>query len=93
MPKCVKCQDIFPPNYVDEIEGSVPMVDGEYPKECVFCKLNITEVEVEMEKGGFKKYSKNECLSDYKHFLSKVKQSKNVQDIINRNDDSRIILP
>jgi hypothetical protein len=94
MPKCVKCNDFFPPNYTEIIEDSEPMFDGNYPQECIFCRLGIDEVERESEKdsGQYVKYTKKECLEDYKKFLRKVKDSKNVKDILNKQE-SRIILP
>lgn len=89
MPKCVKCNEMFPPNYVDIIEGSVPMVDGEYPKECVFCHLGVSEVERETEhnSGKYMAYTKKQCLKDYKEFLTKLKNSKNVKDILNKTHE------
>lgn len=86
MPKCERCSEIFPPNYVDIIKDSKPMLDGEYPKECIFCKLMISEVERETENnsGKYVAYTKQQCIDDYKNFLKKIKESKNVKDILNK---------
>ncbi len=95
MPKCVKCQEMFPPNYVDIIEGSKPEVDGEYPKQCIFCRLEIDKVERETEKnsGKFQDYTRAECLSDYKKFLRSLKDNQNVKEILKKAEDSsRIII-
>ena len=87
MPTCIKCKEMFPPNYVDVIENSEPMFDGEYPKECVFCKLGVSEVERETQhdSGKYIAYTKQECINDYKAFLTKLKESRNVKDILNRD--------
>ena len=95
MPKCVKCQEVFPPNYVDILEGFEPDKDGEYPKQCIFCKLEIDEVERETvhNSGEYQKYSKAECLDDYKKFLKQLKNNKNVKDILEKAENaSRIII-
>lgn len=88
MPKCVRCKEFFPPNYVDLIEGGEPMFDGELPKECIFCKLQINEVERETSNnsGKYIKYTKEQCLIDYKKFLRKLKDSRNVKDILNKTE-------
>jgi len=88
MPNCERCNNMFPPNYLDVIKDSEPMDNKEYPKECIFCKLNVSEVERETENGSgkFVPYSKQQCLDDYKVFLKKLKDSKNVKDILNRSD-------
>ncbi len=86
MPKCVKCNEFFPPNYTEVIEGSQPdpLDDGKYPQHCVFCKLGIDKVERETEhnSGQYVMYSKEECLRDYKAFLAKLKDG-TAQDILN----------
>lgn len=93
MPTCVRCNNVFPPNYVDIIKESQPMVDGEYPKECIFCKLQVSEVERETspDSGQYTAYTKDQCIRDYKDFLDKLKHSRNVQDIVNKTGESKII--
>ena len=90
MPKCVKCNGMFPPNYVDIIEGSLPDKDNEYPKQCVFCKLGVTEVERESKhnSGLWQKYTQDECLKDYTEFLKKLNDSKNVKEILKKAENS-----
>jgi hypothetical protein len=78
MPKCVKCNEFLPPNYVDVIPNSEPMADGEYPKVCVFCQKMISEVERETEQGSgkFVAYTKAQCVKDYKAFIDKLSKSR-----------------
>lgn len=93
MPKCAKCQEFFPPNYTEIIEDSeIDGISGEYPQNCIFCKLGINQVERESEKnsGNYVPYTKQECLRDYKEFVAKIKST---SDIINNKQDSRIIIP
>jgi len=86
MPKCVKCQFFFPPNYTEVIPNQPKIAEtDEYPQHCVFCKNDITEVEIEDPKRGWMKYTKVQCLSDYKNFLKKVKESQKVEDILKFN--------
>ena len=94
MPKCVKCNEMFPPNYVDIIKDSTPQFDGNYPYECIFCKLMVSEVERETENnsGKYVAYTKKQCIKDYANFLKKLKHSKKVQDIINKTDTTRGII-
>lgn len=88
MPLCIRCKEVFPPNYTEVIENSKPDFSGLYPQECIFCKLNIDKVERETAKGSGKytMYSKQECLRDYKEFLFKLKKSRNVKDILKKNN-------
>ena len=77
MPKCVKCNNFFPPNYTDIIpDREVDGVTGEYPQHCVFCRDGIKFVtrEESPNSGNFNiKYTKEECINDYKAFVDKMK--------------------
>jgi hypothetical protein len=86
MPICAKCKHVFPPNYVEIIEKAEP-IDGEYPKECVFCKLGVDQVERETSRnsGHYTPYTKTQCTEDYKAFLRKMAESQNVKGIINKS--------
>jgi hypothetical protein len=86
MPECAICKHVFPPNYVEIIEKA-EKVNGEYPKECVFCKLGIDKVERETSpnSGEFIEYTKTQCTEDYKKFLRRLKESQNVKAIINKS--------
>ena len=89
MPQCVKCKEFFPPNYVEILEGDNISQDekGNWPMHCIFCKLNIDIVEREEtpNSGKYIEYTKQQCLIDYKKFLRKLKESKNVKDIMEKN--------
>lgn len=90
MPQCVRCKEFFPPNYTEVIHGSQPDQQGNYPQECIFCKLNIDEVERETQhnSGQYTPYTKKQCIEDYKKFLRKLKDSGKAKDIINNTDSS-----
>lgn len=94
MPKCVKCNEFLPPNYVEVIPNSQPLADGEYPKECVFCQKMVSEVERETEHGSGKyvAYTKAQCIRDYKNFIDKLSRSRNLDDIKNKTDSMRGII-
>lgn len=88
MPKCVKCNDFFPPNYTEVIPNSQPdpLDEGRYPQHCVFCRDGVDKVQRETAQGSgqFMDYTKEECLKDYHDFLKKLKDSQNVKDILNK---------
>lgn len=88
MPKCMKCLDFLPPNYTEIIPNSLPDSEGNYPQECIFCKLGVKEVERVEEKGSEKyiKYTKEQCKKDYFIFLNKLK-NENVKKIMDRSED------
>jgi hypothetical protein len=89
MPKCVKCNDFFPPNYTDVIENSKPDYEGKYPQICIFCNLMVSEVDRETEhnSGKYVAYTKKECVKDYADFMKKLKDSKKVTDILSANNN------
>lgn len=89
MPKCERCGEFLPPNYVEVIPNSQPLNNGDYPKECIFCKLMVSEVERETSQGSgqFVPYTKRQCIKDYKEFLDKLRRSGNVQDILDKTDN------
>jgi hypothetical protein len=77
MPQCKKCNEFFPPNYTEIIPDTEPDSKGQYPQHCVFCKEGVDFVtrEDEHNSGNFNiKYTKEECLSDYKAYLEKYKK-------------------
>jgi hypothetical protein len=85
---CAKCNCVLPPNYLEIIENSKPDFHGDYPKECVFCKLMISSVERETSSGSneYMEYKKEDCIKDYQKFLNKLKHSKSVKDILKKAD-------
>ena len=77
MPQCAKCQDFFPPNYTEIIPDRDSNEKGEYPQHCIFCKLGVDEVEREESPNSgnaWVKYTKDECIRDYKAFTLKMKE-------------------
>lgn len=89
MPYCQKCNNFYPPNYTEVIQNSKPDLNNNYPQQCIFCKLGIDKVERETSHNSSKyiMYSKEECIRDYKEFLKKIKNSRNVQDIIKKSEE------
>lgn len=71
MPKCVKCDKILPPDLMVDVDKPGP--DGVIPMRCIFCDQNVTEF------GG---NTKEEHIKDYDKFLKKLKESKNIGDMI-----------
>lgn len=87
MPQCQKCKEYLPPNYTEVIPNQPKMSEtDEYPQHCIFCKLDVEDVEIDDPHSGWKKYTKKQCLADYKAFLKKVKESKDVQEIMKHGD-------
>lgn len=76
MPKCAKCSDIFPPDYMFDI--------NEKDKECVFCKLGKTFVTITQDDGGDVKVTKKECSKKYKESLNKLAKSPKVAEILQK---------
>lgn len=77
MPQCKKCSNFFPPNYTDIIPDREPDDSGQYPQHCVFCRDGVDFVMREETANSNKftvKYTKGECISDYKKFVDKMKK-------------------
>lgn len=89
MPKCEKCFNFYPPNYTKVIPNKELKLDGTPPQQCVFCELGIEHVEVEFEKGKYRKYTKTECIDDYKKFMKKIKDSGKVKDILKASENKK----
>ena len=89
MAKCIKCGDFFPPNYTEIVPNHMPDKDGNDVQQCIFCKLQVDEVEREtnVDSGQYIKYTKEQCVKDYKNFLDKLKNNKNVFDAIDFVDN------
>ena len=71
MPRCVKCGKVLPPDLMVDVDKSG--LDGIIPMRCIFCEQNITEF------GGS---TKEQHIKDYDIFLKKLKESKNIADLI-----------
>lgn len=74
MGKCAKCYEIYPPDYMFDI--------NENDKECVFCKIGKDEVTVDRN-GTRVKIKKDECSKEYKKALRRLaEKSKKASKIL-----------
>lgn len=89
MPKCEKCLNFYPPNYTKIIPDKGVKEDGTMPQQCVFCELSIDSVEIEFETGKYRKYTKEECITDYKKFIRKMKDQGSVKDILKASENKK----
>jgi len=69
----MKCYEFYPPQYMREIEGAE---SGDL--QCVFCKRGKDYVMLVKEGSSDEKYTKKQCIRDYKMFLKKLKESPNI---------------
>jgi len=72
MPKCIRCGDMLPPQFMTELDVKVA-VDEEL-KQCVFCKEGISEINMVTATGSKEKYTKNEAKKEYLIFLNMLKE-------------------
>ena len=79
MPKCVKCDKILAPDLMVDVGEPV---NGITPMRCIFCDQNVTEF------GG---NTKEEHIKDYDKFLKKLKDSKNIADLVGGKEKPLII--
>lgn len=80
MPKCKICYYFYPPQYMRDIENA-PETD----KQCIFCQRGKDYVMVMKEEGKEIKYTKNECIKDYKDFVKKLKETPNIAEKLVKN--------
>ena len=62
MPKCAVCYDLFPPQFMIDI--------NEENKKCIFCEKDVKSVEIG---DTYKKYTKEDCKRDYLALLNELK--------------------
>ncbi len=91
MPQCKKCDNYFPPQFL------VQMIN--FPNEpealqCLYCSENKSEIKIKQD-GEFIPYSKKECIKDYDKLLKKLKENKNITQVLSdcSNQKSLIIQP
>jgi len=89
MPKCVVCQSLLPPDFLEETD------DGLAAK-CLFCTKGADTIEYfsESEKTT-KKVTKSEIAQEYQEFLKEVSEMpsiKAITDAIKDRGDSGVIL-
>jgi hypothetical protein len=68
MPKCVKCFEILPPDFLDDVSAT--------DKICIFCSRNIKEIKY--GKDNNKITTKKEIIEEYKIFLKMVKEKNQI---------------
>lgn len=73
MPKCVKCEKMVPPQFTFQVIGH-----ENDPKalECSFCHRGVDAIET----NDGTKYTKKQCIKDYKIFLTKLAEKKNIAE-------------
>jgi len=78
MPKCVKCNAYFPPDFVDEISPTEKM--------CIFCMNNINEIRYGKNKSL--KATRQDIIEEYKKFLRMVRERNDVlRDAVKGNSE------
>jgi len=87
MGKCVQCEDFFPPHFMVDVEPK----EGETidpknpPMKCAYCHLDKKIVTMVNDETGLEeKITKKEAVKRYKIFLKKLYQSKNIQEVLNK---------
>jgi hypothetical protein len=72
MPKCVKCDKFFHPDFCVEVPDSDPVVC-----KCVFCHIEKKEVTVEDEETGkpVKTLTKAEAEEEYRRYVHDLRHS------------------
>lgn len=83
MPLCVKCRKFFPPDVIFVIDEKM----NEY--ECVWCKRGVKEIQYTEKDGSVRKYTREDCVRDYKVLLGKLAEKKNVKSILEAEKDGR----
>ena len=79
MPKCQKCYEVFPPQFC------VPIETAQNPEiqQCVFCDREVNEIQL---KGGTGKYTKKQCVKEYKVFLRQLKEKSNIAKLLTKGE-------
>lgn len=70
MPKCVKCNHVLPPQFMDKMDEVKVDVS-----QCLFCKMDTDTINLppDPETGEQKTYTKTEAINEYKYLLNKLK--------------------
>jgi predicted dithiol-disulfide oxidoreductase (DUF899 family) len=79
MPKCIKCDKYFHPDYCVEVPESDPVVCR-----CVFCHTDRKEITIEDEETGIveKKVTKREAEDSYKRYIQDLRYSEKVANVL-----------
>jgi hypothetical protein len=77
MPKCVKCNGLFPPQLMKQIDGAAIDI-----QQCVFCFVGKDSITLPVKEGMVKSYTRQEAKEDYVKFLKMLKEKlKNEEDL------------
>ena len=74
MPLCAKCKDFFPPDFMVDLDGKV--------QQCLFCKKETKVLTFTKKNGIIKKYTKQECIDDYKKLTRMIVDKPGMKDKI-----------
>ena len=86
MGKCVQCEDMFPPHFMIDMEET-----QDPPQKCAYCYLDKKEVTmVNDETGREEKVTKKDAVKRYEIFLKKLYQSKNIQDVLQQQNNQSL---
>jgi hypothetical protein len=70
MPKCVKCNAFFPPDFVDEVP--------KHPEDkmCIFCMNNIGEIRYGKNKSL--RATRQDIIEEYKKFMRMLREKQDI---------------
>lgn len=81
MGQCVQCNDFFPPHFMVDLEEK-----KDPPQKCAFCYLDKKKVTMVNEEEGIEEViSKEEAKKRYKILIKRLYQSKNIQEVLQKN--------
>ena len=76
MPRCVVCQAVLPPDFLDKTEDGLA-------QKCIFCRKGTDTIEYFSEtERTMTKTTKAETVKEYTEFLKEVSEMSNVKDIL-----------
>ena len=69
MPKCAKCGEVLPPQFITEMDTVKLEVS-----QCIFCKFDTDTINMPPDDTGLQKtYTKQQAREEYKYLLNKLK--------------------
>lgn len=80
-PLCAKCREFVPPEFSTLVENSK---DSENDYLCHWCKIDKDYITVTPEGKPAYRYTRNECVKDWKIFMKKLIEKRNVKNILNK---------
>ena len=76
---CIKCRDFFPPDFLSPLEDE--------DQECVFCGRGVKYIQYNEKDGSVRKYTREDCIRDYKILLGKLKDTKDVKKVLEKEKE------